>query len=854
MTYFSWLHLTDLHCGMREQHWLWPGVRENFFEDLEKLHKKCGPWDLVLFTGDLTRQGSAEEFQKVDELLNQLWTHFKELGSSPKLLAVPGNHDLVRLKRKTAPVRLLQQWVDQPDVQEEFWEDAKSSYRRTVVKAFKNYVAWWKKQSLRADNVNTGILPGDFSVTIEKDGAKLGIVGLNTCFLQLTDGNYEGKLALHARQFHEACKGDGPAWGKQHHACLLLTHHPPICLDPNSRQHLNEQIVAHGRFAVHLCGHMHETVYQEIAEGGTEARRIWQGRSLFGLEYFGKANEGQRLHGYAAGRIELSGNTGTLRFWPRESRLQGGQRNIIPDYSISLTDNQHTHLKKIELLQPLQLQDEMIEPEIPEIVPLPIFKNRQFELDNILNNINNPAGKHFWIVMAAPQMGKTWFLDQLSKRLWEPGKSQWVVKNVDLQEELHKEVIDSNQIISNYFEIKPDQHTEWSINAAKKIRESQRSWLLLLDSAELLEEREVAHLRQNLSQVYQHLFKSGNINYRLAFVVASHRYHQQWKGISPPPRFFVQELTPFKSNVVENALRGWIKQIEEKEHKKFPGFGDLWYRTNAEKLCQVTEGLPKLLVDHMTWMKKRGFMGLEKIEDRTTVEHLIHPYVEFELLSSENLCPLTQEEKEVDFLKKIILKLSVYRLFTISHLEKIVSKNPELEKALERLGWSVEKHLWANLGRSHLIDQSLREPWKRIYPSIRRLLFRYQCASSETQMAAHVQAEKFYQDWNIPGLSEQSAVLVERLWHQAEYLRLSCASDAKDQFITFTSDLLRSVGPPDGFHSSELLDHIEKRILNPEDPDSEEFQRTIEAIEAGLFKSFQKILVQVKEDEIYASV
>jgi hypothetical protein len=35
---FSWLHLTDLHQGMKAQDWLWPGVKEIFFQDLERLH------------------------------------------------------------------------------------------------------------------------------------------------------------------------------------------------------------------------------------------------------------------------------------------------------------------------------------------------------------------------------------------------------------------------------------------------------------------------------------------------------------------------------------------------------------------------------------------------------------------------------------------------------------------------------------------------------------------------------------------------------------------------------------------------------------------------------------------------
>ncbi|MCP4698302.1 MAG: metallophosphoesterase, partial [Gammaproteobacteria bacterium] len=265
---FCWLHLTDLHHGMREQHWLWPGVREIFFEDLKRLHEKSGPWDLVLFTGDLTQKGSAEEFRKLDEFFERLWKFFDSLGFNPRLLAVPGNHDLLRPSQKDPAVKLISQWQQQQDIQTEFWENAKSPYRRVVAKAFAKYTAWQERQVFIPKNLTRGILPGDFSVTIEKAGAKLGVVGLNTSFLQLSGGDYEKKLALHARQFHAACGGDGPDWARQHQACLFLTHHPPAWLDSDSRRHLQAEITAHGRFAVHLCGHMHEAAFRDIAEGG----------------------------------------------------------------------------------------------------------------------------------------------------------------------------------------------------------------------------------------------------------------------------------------------------------------------------------------------------------------------------------------------------------------------------------------------------------------------------------------------------------------------------------------------------------------------------------------------------------
>ncbi len=358
MSTFSWLHLTDLHRGIGKDLWLWPGVRERFIDDLKDLYNKCGPWDLVLFTGDLTQKGSVEEFNKVDEILGQLWEEFAKLNFEPKLLAVPGNHDLVRPNARDPVVRLLRQWDKQPDVRAEFWNNKESPYRRVVRKTFENYVVWWEGQPFRVEKVKSGMLPGDFSASIAKDGAKLGIIGLNTAFLQLTGDDYEGQLALHLRQFHEPCNRDGPAWAKNHHTCLLLTHHPPSWLNSESREYLNGEIAAHGRFAAHLCGHMHETIYQNVAIAGTRAHLTWQSRSLFGLEFFSGGNEEiQRLHGYAAGKIELHENTGTLKFWPRKDEKQGWQTNIVPDFSLDLGDDLHTTPVSFPLLRPYVNQD-----------------------------------------------------------------------------------------------------------------------------------------------------------------------------------------------------------------------------------------------------------------------------------------------------------------------------------------------------------------------------------------------------------------------------------------------------------------------------------------------------------------
>src|SRR5712691_9312713 len=113
MVKFNWLHLTDLHIGMTGEKYLYPNVKEAFFKDLSELHKKCGPWHAILFTGDLVQQGHVDEFKRLErDIFVALWAHLESLGSKPVLLAVPGNHDLKRPATLSAATRMLIKWSD----------------------------------------------------------------------------------------------------------------------------------------------------------------------------------------------------------------------------------------------------------------------------------------------------------------------------------------------------------------------------------------------------------------------------------------------------------------------------------------------------------------------------------------------------------------------------------------------------------------------------------------------------------------------------------------------------------------------------------------------------------------------
>jgi predicted MPP superfamily phosphohydrolase len=362
MTSFGWLHLTDLHLGMHEQAGLLPTVEDKFFDDLSRLYEESSPWDLVIFTGDLTFKGSADEFKRVDEFLARLWDRLLGLGANPSLVAVPGNHDLTRpdLSKNLAAKLLRNSWDNDEDIRKEFWADPQSLYRKTITDAFENYSRWWENTQFKLP-AQAGELSGDFSAILQKDEASLGIVGLNTAFLQLTGDDYKGKLTVDPIQFQKACGENGPAWVKQLNACLLLTHQPPDWLTQDAQTQLESDIGSY--FTAHLFGHMHESRYVAQSTGGAPEIREFQATSLFGIEHFENLPESQRRHGYAAGRIELEGEKGRLTFWPRQANRVANQWNFVVDTKEIYIDGEHTTPREFTLKKALLIE----EPSAPAV-------------------------------------------------------------------------------------------------------------------------------------------------------------------------------------------------------------------------------------------------------------------------------------------------------------------------------------------------------------------------------------------------------------------------------------------------------------------------------------------------------
>lgn len=316
---FGWLHLTDLHQGMSGTSWLWPNLKDKMFADLERLVEHAGRWDLVFFTGDLTQRGTPEEFDQLDRTFEQLWECFDRLGAQPQLVAVPGNHDLTRPARFDPIVLALEQWHRNHDLRDHVLNNTDNQYLAALRTAFAAYSTWADRRRWTTANFASGLLPGDGALSLRVGGVDVGVIGLNSAFLQLAEGDFFERLDVDPRQLHEVCGRDAPAWLRRHDVNFLLTHHPPTWLHPRARQEFSAEIDIPGRFAAHLFGHMHEGTSTATSIGGAPERRALQGASLFGLHQY-KDREGRqltRIHGYSAGRVELLGATARLRLFPR---------------------------------------------------------------------------------------------------------------------------------------------------------------------------------------------------------------------------------------------------------------------------------------------------------------------------------------------------------------------------------------------------------------------------------------------------------------------------------------------------------------------------------------------------------
>ena len=369
---FRWLHLTDLHWGSDGHRFDWGNVIDDLCEDLDRLQNPKhldGPFDAVFFTGDLVYKGEADDYTKVSAILESLISRTSPKGRKPFFLAVPGNHDLVRPEDDDGALH-LQHYFENKNIHKKIWKDKEFSGFKTIDGAFKNYTDWWETLSperfRKPDTWQGGYMPGDFSASLSCGDLSIGVLGLNTAFLQLAGGDFEGKLALEKEQLVHACGEDYDKWEKRHHFNILMTHHPPNWLHPNSRDLYEGYLYKPSRFAFHLCGHVHSNELEMFTVSGTETlkRRLFTTISLFGHKFHGEQGsesmpQAERPLGYSAGMVQvLNGGKGEVRAWPRRYvKKRGSVYQLERDPSLVLDrDDDGTEVLPITVFTPTKNQ------------------------------------------------------------------------------------------------------------------------------------------------------------------------------------------------------------------------------------------------------------------------------------------------------------------------------------------------------------------------------------------------------------------------------------------------------------------------------------------------------------------
>lgn len=328
MSGFGWLHLTDLHVRFYGTLWQRPRFREELERDLTQIVEKTGSIDVILITGDLALLGLEGEFNMVTEGLASLCDFLAQLGpkpTRPTLLAVPGNHDLVR----TSPTAAADpaSWEADSQGRNAFFSDPNHPLRTTVASAFTPFSRWFEEFRARYPgdtevSIWPGLLPGDFLATLHKKSHRFAFAGLNTAYLELAGHHAFGAIDIDPRQLVTSA-GSVDEFVRRHDGAVLLTHHPPGALSASGLTRLEQQIAPRGRFALHLAGSLRGSQPSIDAKHAT----------LFVGHPFSGNVDGDVKRGYTAGRLDIDGNGNAVvvSLWPRSLSFAKREPYFGPD-------------------------------------------------------------------------------------------------------------------------------------------------------------------------------------------------------------------------------------------------------------------------------------------------------------------------------------------------------------------------------------------------------------------------------------------------------------------------------------------------------------------------------------------
>lgn len=289
----GWLHLSNLFLDRQGGPTTRSEIRELVEHDLRRVHAVSGPWDLVAICGYTTQNGEVEEFERAGQVVEWLWTVLRRLGSEPSLVLVPGASDRGLNKQRSAYL------VDERDARRREETDEPTQVASQLAE-FARFSARLR-EDLRQRHVRSGMLPGDCSLVIDRDGLRVGVLGLNTSIGPAIDADLE------AKRITDACGADAAEWVQRSDAVIVIGS--------------DEDALSAGRFVSHavplvwLCCGRPQALTVRSRRGRTylvvsapQLTADWTGQVL--------VSAGDTF-GYSAGRLWVSDDQAHVRVWHR---------------------------------------------------------------------------------------------------------------------------------------------------------------------------------------------------------------------------------------------------------------------------------------------------------------------------------------------------------------------------------------------------------------------------------------------------------------------------------------------------------------------------------------------------------
>ena len=556
----SYIHFSDLHIGQKYANQYLSNAKDIVISDLNFICQELKALDIVFFTGDMVQSGAESEYESFFKWFEDVKKCFEGHGFNPYYLFVPGNHDLERIADTSNSTHkmLKKEWLNDDELREDLiWNKDKEYYKYCLDRfhSYENFIKKFYSTGRKPEVYREGVMSGDFYAEIMINDAKIGIVGLNSAFLQVDGDNYYKKLGIYHKQVYSIFGDEN--YVKLIKACdvrLLLTHHEPDWYEEKSKKDYSTNIFSSGKFDEHLCGHNHVPKSRTVSYNYGGRDNLTLAPSLFGVELADK--EYERIHGYHAGKYKVN-DDGSLDkvFYPRLAILRADGYDIDkdPNYkydnkraicrTVRLRDldaenNSKTGLSDSDesvLGSAHKLSEALIRPST--IKSNSIYEGvRKIEQEKVLALLEK---KRMAWILSHFGLGEEEFVSSLLPHIAEGDCSLFVVnmEGVRTYEEFEHSV--------------SEQFSRPLISLINNLSENYQHPVLMLNNIEReFVEQEVAALRNTLTSVT-------NFNKHISIIIVSY--------FKPSDAYFqCVELKPLDLEEVKHCLEAFNKDVQYK--------------------------------------------------------------------------------------------------------------------------------------------------------------------------------------------------------------------------------------------------------------------------------------------------